>query len=177
MGMGNKGTFWGLSFVLLGILLLTGKWGLLGDFGFIDAGTVFGIFWPTLFVIPLGVGFHLFYFFNGRKWTGLLIPGGILLGAGLVCQISMLFDIWGSMWPGFPLAVAFGLFEFYLFGGRNKWLLIPIYILGTVSVLFFSIFSLGTLFSMAFSSVNIALLFIFIGVLMMFDRKRSRRAQ
>ena len=49
------------------------------------------------------------------------------------------------MWPGFILAVAVGLFEFYWFGSRNKWILIPINILAVLSMLFFVVFSIGSL--------------------------------
>ncbi|MCK9912276.1 hypothetical protein MXD81_24195, partial [Microbacteriaceae bacterium K1510] len=69
----------------------------------------------------------------------------ILLGAGLVSQFAMLLDNWGSIWPGFILAVALGLWELYWFGGRNRWLLIPINILIVLSLLFGAVFSISAL--------------------------------
>nr|WP_183600829.1 hypothetical protein [Paenibacillus phyllosphaerae] len=111
-------------------------------------GTIFTYFWPTLFVLPLSVFFHWMYFsVMQRRGIGLLVPGGVLFTVAIVCQVSMLFDAWHYMWPGFILAPAVGLFELYWFGGRNKYLLIPINILTILSVLFFAIFSIGTLFS------------------------------
>ncbi|UUZ95429.1 hypothetical protein LJK87_13770 [Paenibacillus sp. P25] len=58
----------------------------------VDAGTIFGYYWPSMFVIPLGLFFHwLFFSITGPRAAGLLIPGGILFTAGIVCQIAMLF--------------------------------------------------------------------------------------
>jgi hypothetical protein len=42
------------------------------------------------------------------------------------------------MWPGCILAPAVGLFELYIFGKREKGLLIPIGILTGISLIFFS---------------------------------------
>jgi hypothetical protein len=121
------------------------------------------------------VFFHWLYFFIlQRRGVGVLIPGGILLTTGIICQISMLFDIWHLMWPGFMLAVAVGLFELYWFGGRNKWLLIPINILTVMSLLFFAIFSIGSIFSMVFHNQPIiAIVLIIAGGLMMITRNRK----
>src|SRR5690606_4996078 len=98
-------------------------------------GLIFTYLWPSIFVIPVGLFFHwLYFYFLKRKAAGVLIPGGILIFAGIVCQFSMLFDAWELLWPGFIMAPAVGLFEFYWFGGRNKWLLIPIVTLTTLSL-------------------------------------------
>lgn len=165
----NKRALWGILFVLAGALLLTGKEGAM------EPGKVFGYFWPSLFVIPLGLLFHWMYFYaTRRRGSGLLIPGGILLVSGVVCQISMLFDVWAYLWPGFPLAVAFGLLEFYWFGGRNRWLLVPVFVLGSASAVFFSVFTLGSLVSfhiMGQSSVAVAL--ILIGLVIMLSKRRE----
>lgn len=139
----------------------------------VDAGTIFGYYWPSMFVIPLGLFFHwLFFSITGPRAAGLLIPGGILFTAGIVCQIAMLFGSWGVMWPGFILAVAVGLFEFYWFGGRNRYLLIPINILTVLSLLFFSVFTLGTLFNyLVVSGPILAIALIAIGALMLIGGK------
>ncbi|MFM9330512.1 hypothetical protein [Paenibacillus mesotrionivorans] len=160
----------GILLILAGVLMFAGK----GNP--IDPGFVFGNFWASLFIIPLGLFFHWLYFFaTGRKGTGLLIPGGTLLVAGVVCQVSMLFDIWEYTWPGFPLAVAFGLLEFYWFSGRNRWLLIPIFILTSVSVLFFAIFALGGLTSFhVMGQSAAAIVLIAAGLFLMLGKKRER---
>jgi hypothetical protein len=143
----NRSAFLGPILILLGAFMF-----IKGEFTF-STGTIFRYFWPTLFVIPLGVLFHWLYFFVlQRRGVGVLVPGGIIFTAGLICQVSMLFDIWNIMWPGFIFAVAVGLFELYWFGGRNKWLLIPINILTVLSVLFFAIFTVGFIFGGLFNS-------------------------
>lgn len=128
--------------MLLGVLVLFS-----GEYT-MDAGTIMAYFWPTLFVIPVGIFLHWLYFsLLQRRGVGLLVPGGIIITAGIVCQISMIFNNWDVTWPGFILAVAVGLLELYWFGGHNKWLLIPIVILTTLSLLFFAVFSIGSLFN------------------------------
>lgn len=164
--MSNRG-FGGIILVLLGIALFLTK-GIV-----IDSGDVFGYFWPSIFVMPLGVLFHWMYFgLTSRRGAGLLIPGGILFTVGVVCQISMLFNIWEYMWPGFIMAVAIGLFEFYLFGGRNKWILIPINILGVISLLFFAIFSVGALFN-GIGRPLIAIALIGLGGMLFLGKKKE----
>lgn len=165
----NGKTIIGPLLVLLGIFLL------FNDFGSIGPGRLIGYFWPTLFVIPLGIMFHwLFFRVTERRASGLLIPGGVLLTAGIVCQISMLFGNWEYTWPGFILAPAIGLFEFYWFGTRNKWLLIPINILTVLSLLFFTLFSIGSLFNtILFGQPVIAVVLILCGILMLFMRSKQ----
>lgn len=164
----NKSAPLGLLLVIAGIFLFTTREHAL------NPGDVFAYFWPSLFVIPLGLLFHWMYFFAlERRGSGLVIPGGILLVAGAFCQISMLFDIWAYTWPGFPLAVAFGLFEFYWFGGRNRWILVPVFILASMSLIFFAIFSLGALFSFSFVGQTTAAIALVIAGLAIMLRKKS----
>ncbi len=94
--------------------------------------------------------------------------------AGVVCQIAMLFNNWVYMWPGFILAVAVGLFEFYWFGNRNKWLLIPINILTVLSLLFFAVFSIGSIYNnFILSQPIIAIVFILAGAIMLLMKKKD----
>lgn len=156
----------GFLLILLGALLFAGRDNLL------DPGYIFGYYWPSLFVIPLGLLFHWMYAVaTNHRAPGLLIPGGILLVSGLVCQVSMLFDLWSYLWPGFPLAVAFGLLEFYWFGVRNKWLLVPVFILGGTSVIFFAIFALGSIVKWNVIGSSAAVALIAAGFLLAGQRK------
>ncbi|EPR09539.1 LiaI-LiaF-like domain-containing protein [Ruminiclostridium papyrosolvens] len=133
----------GLVLIILGVLFLLSNFGIFEIyFDIFDIGFLFAHFWPMFLIIP-GVVFHYAYFTAKAPDAGLLVPGGILFVTGLTCQISMLFDLWSFMWPGFILAVAVGLFELYLFGTREKGLLIPVFILGGLSLIFFT-FSLGS---------------------------------
>lgn len=165
----NRSAFLGPILILLGAFMF-----IKGEIEF-DTGTIFTYFWPTLFVIPVGVFFHWLYFsILQRRGVGVLVPGGVIFTAGVVCQISMLFDTWDTMWPGFMMAAAVGLFELYWFGGRNKWLLIPINILTVLSLLFFVIFSLGSLFgSLASSQPIVAMILIVAGGLMIMFRRND----
>lgn len=167
----NIRTIMGPLIILLGIFLLLNRGETFG------AGELIGYFWPSIFVIPLGLLFHwLFFTMTDRRGSGLLIPGGILLTAGVVCQVSMLFGNWEVTWPGFILAPAIGLFEFYWFGTRNKWLLIPINILTVLSILFFTVFTLGSLFnSMILGQPILAILLILVGVWIVFGRKQHNQ--
>ncbi|UNK21326.1 hypothetical protein MNQ98_18800 [Paenibacillus sp. N3/727] len=160
--------------ILAPLLILLGAYLLFNQGGMISTGSIFATFWPTLFVIPLGLFFHWMYFsMVGRKGVGLLIPGGILLTAGIVSQIASLFDNWGTMWPGFILAVAAGLFEFYWFGSRNKWMLIPINILTVLSLLFFVVFSIGPVLSyLSIVQPLIAILLVLGGAWLILGQKK-----
>lgn len=153
--------------ILIGIFLLmnSGK-----DIG---TGSIFAYFWPTFFLIPLGVFFHWMYFSLIGRGIGLLVPGGILLTAGLTCQIAIVTDSWITMWPGFILAPAVGLFELYWFGTRNKYLLIPINILAVLSFIFFIAFSIGSMLHQ-FSIIQpiLALLLIVAGAYVLFRPKK-----
>lgn len=142
----------------------------------IDAGTIFGQFWPTIFIIPVGLFFHWMYFsMTNQRGVGLLVPGGVIFTVGLVCQMSIIFDSWQYLWPGFILAPAVGLFELYWFGGRNKWLLIPINILTVLSLLFFAVFSIGSLYNRTIlGQPLLAIALVVIGVGLMVAPKNRR---
>ncbi|MBE7681817.1 hypothetical protein [Paenibacillus sp. P13VS] len=160
--------------ILAPVLILLGVYLILNQGGSLGPGTIFANFWPTLFVIPLGLFFHWLYFSMIGRGVGLLVPGGILLTAGVVSQVAMLFGNWGTMWPGFILAVAVGLFELYWFGGRNKWLLIPINILMVISLLFFTVMSIGSMLSsMSFIQPFVAIVLIMGGAWLIVGRKRN----
>lgn len=132
----------GLVLILIGILYLLDNLGIFEIyFDIFDIGFLFSRFWP-LFIIVLGLIFHYAFFTAKSSDAGLLVPGGILLTIGATCQLSMLFGLWSYLWPGFILAVAVGLFELYIFGSKEKGLLIPVFILGGLSLIFFAI-SLG----------------------------------
>ncbi|MFD0869281.1 Uncharacterised protein [Chlamydia abortus] len=161
--------------ILGAVLLLLGAFLFLNQGETFGVGTIFALFWPSMFIIPLGLFFHWMYFsLTNRQGVGLLVPGGVLLTVGVVCQISMLFDSWGYMWPGFILAPAVGLFELYWFGGRNKWLLIPINILTVLSLLFFAVFSIGSMLTHLSSGWPIfPILMILVGAFMLVWKKRE----
>jgi hypothetical protein len=161
-------TIAGAVFLFLGMYLF------FNGGGSLSTGDIFAYFWPSMFVIPLGLFFHWLHFhLLQRKAAGLLIPGGILFTAGIVCQIAMLFDAWVYLWPGFLMAVAVGLFEFYWVGGRNKWLLIPINILVVLSLVFFAVFSTGALLNKLAGEPLIAVVLLLAGAAMLMMKKKE----
>lgn len=128
----------GLVLIFLGVAFLLKNFGIFEIyFDIFDIGFIISRFWPLFLIIP-GLVFHYSFFTAKTSDPGLLVPGGILLTMGITCQLSMLFGLWSYLWPGFILAVAVGLFELYLFGNREKGLLIPVFILGGLSLIFFA---------------------------------------
>lgn len=162
----NIRNIFGVALILIGIFVFT------VDSMVFSTGYIFANFWPALFVLPLGIMFHWMYFsLTDRKGVGLLVPGGILIVVGLVCQISTMFDIWDYTWPGFILAPAIGLFELYWFGNRNKWLLLPVLILTCLSMIFFGIFSIGAVLTTG--TPIVAVVIILIGLYLLLGNKRD----
>lgn len=93
--------------------------------------------WFLLILIP-GLYFEMNYF-QTRKNPGQLVPGGILTVIGLLFCFENLtrWDYSNYTWPIYLLAVAFGLFQLYLYDHQDKGLLIPITILCLISFLFY----------------------------------------
>ena len=126
--MKNINYLFGLFLLFIGVLLI------LANFGVIEI--VWENLWPLFLLIP-GILFELSYFIYQRN-AGLLVPGGILITYGLLFLFNVMYGwhLMEDLWPIFPLGVAIGLFQLFLFGGREKRLLIPIGILGAISLFF-----------------------------------------
>jgi hypothetical protein len=87
--------------------------------------------WPFS-VILVGLAFEFSFFFSpSPEKAGLLVPGGILTVIGALFFFET-YTSWlyaKNTWPVYLLAVAFGLFQLYLFSGRPPGLLMPVSIL------------------------------------------------
>ena len=173
--MNRTGKVLGGILIILGALFLLRNLNIIGPiWHYINIGRLFGLigkFWPSLFLILPGLLFHTGYFSGRRKDPGLLVPGGILLVLGAAFQINMLFGGWGFTWPVYIFAVAFGLFELYVFGNRDRGLLIPIGILTGLSVIFFFVFSVKSLLGFNTSSFIVPAVLIGIGLIILFGGK------
>lgn len=165
MNRNANGKFgWGAILITIGVLLILSNLGVIPSFW-----RLVGTFWPMI-IIFASLLFHVGYYSN-PKHVGLLVPGGILLTVGIVCQCSMLWGLWKFMWPGFILAPAVGLFELYAFGKHEKGLLIPIGILSGMSLIFFTMI-FNTIGIFAKYLIPVAL--ILIGFVILAKNKRHR---
>ncbi len=165
--------------VVGGILICFGILFLLQNFGLFNFWSIFGFMisrlWASLFIILPGLLFHFKFFSGNRRDPGLLVPGGILLVIGATLQFNMLFGGWGVTWPFFIFSVAFGLFELYWFGNRERGLLIPVGILGGLSAIFFLSFSLSEIMSFDTGPYAIPVVLIVIGFIVLAGGKKSSK--
>ncbi len=165
----------GVIFIILGALFLFNNTGFIKiEFSIFDLGFLISRFWPAMFLMLPGFAFHSIYFSGKNTDAGILVPGGILFFTGITCQISVLFNIWSIMWPGFILAVAIGLFELYLFGTRNKGLLIPVGILTVLSVIFFDRYTFGWLKGFHIRDIVIGAVLVILGLSIIMKNGRKK---
>jgi len=123
----NRSLIPGILLIVVGLLLLIPN--------FTDLRT--RDFWPLFLLIGPGVVFVALFFAN-RENYGLLMPGTILIVVGLLLSYSVYTD-WQEMrtlWPVFIIAPGLGFMMMYLFGKREKGLLVPGGILLGVGVVF-----------------------------------------
>ena len=147
----------GLFLLFIGVLLI------LANFGVVKI--VWENLWPLFLLIP-GIIFELGYFIY-RKDAGLLVPGGILITYGLLFLANVIcgWHLMEDLWPIFPLGVAIGLLQLYLFGVREKGLLIPIGILGAISL----VFLVNNLFFVDFGLL-VGIVLVVIGIWVIFKK-------
>ncbi|MFZ3589548.1 LiaI-LiaF-like domain-containing protein [Bacillus sp. DJP31] len=121
----------GTTLIIVGVIFSLQSFGIVTNF--------WGYFWPMFLIVP-GVIFHLAFFLSGAKkhLAGLLVPGGILLVIGLLFAFETMtsWQFSEDTWPIYLFAVALGLFELYVFGGRESGLLIPVFILAGIGTIF-----------------------------------------
>ena len=164
--MNDKNYFWGFFLIITGALLFISKLFHIQLFGM-------GRLWPMFILIP-GLCFE-FAYFSTRRSPGLLVPGGILTVIGLL-HFFETFTNWhfsGYTWPIYPFAVAVGLFQLYIFGDREKGLLIPIGILTLVSVTSLTSMIFGSIFKFINSSLVIPAVLVLIGVYLIAGKKEK----
>lgn len=155
--MQKSNYIWGILMIVLGGLLLT------------ENLFNFNIFSPMLFLpilmLGLGLSFEAGYFMN-RKSPGLLVPGGILTTIGLLYFFEVItnWQFADLTWPIYVLSVAIGLFQLYLFSGRPKGLLIPIFILLAVALSFLSMNVLSVFSSWYDFKLVISLILVGLGI-------------
>lgn len=163
--MKSKNIFWGLILIFVGLFLTLNNF---YDFNFLHMSKL----WPLFLLIP-GLSFE-FDYFSTRKNPGVLVPGGMLTVLGLHFLFAAFtnYSFEAYTWPIYPLAVAIGLFQLYLHSGRNKGLLVPIFILGGVSLSSYASIFLHKLPWFSFNLLFSVLLIIF-GVYVLFNSTKK----
>ena len=153
--MKSSNTMIGLLIIVVGVILLLGNLNII----FLD----FELLWPIFLLIP-GLVFELSYFITGRN-PGLLVPGGILITYSLLFFTTTVFGghLFTYLWPVFPLGVAIGLFQLYLFGKKDNGLLIAVIIIAGFSIVALS-------FTLIKLSFIMPILLIVLGVFILLKR-------
>ncbi|MFC1569205.1 hypothetical protein ACFL4L_03115 [bacterium] len=121
--------FFGIAFIVIGILFLVTK---LSDMGMSNL-------WP-IFPLTVGAGLMLGYFKN-RENIGYLMPGIVLITISILffyCSIGGWHHM-ANLWPVFILAPSAGFVAMYFGGNRDRGLLMPAGLLGLIGLIFIAI--------------------------------------
>jgi hypothetical protein len=161
--MKNSNIVMGAVLVALGCILL------LSNLGYINFS--WDYIWPMALLLP-GIYLHFAYFTKIDKNPGNLVPAGILTTYGIMAYVVAFFG-WGTMaslWPFILLGIAIGLLELYLFGTRDKGLLIPISILGGLGLMLLT----KTYFFFDLKKIVIPAILVILGVLILSKREHKQ---
>lgn len=166
--MKRNNAYLGGLFVVIGAILLFAKY---AGASFIHLGP--DDFWPMI-ILMLGVMFELVYFIV-LKAPGFLVPGGILTTYGLLFFFEAATDFHFSAytWPVYILGVAIGLFQFYLFSGRPKGVLIAVGILTGVAATSIVVIMFRVLLGSMDFGIVIPAILIGVGLILFLSRGRS----
>ncbi|WP_273131270.1 LiaI-LiaF-like domain-containing protein [Metabacillus sp. HB246100] len=158
--MRNGKAGYGIFLIAIGLLFSLQTVGIIDEF--------WSFSWP-LILLFVSIGFHVGFFLSGanKQKAGLLVPGGILFVLSLLFTFEEMtgWNYSGYTWPIYLVAVAVGLFELWLFGGREFGLLIPIFILSGLAF----VFMIQNMFSFNILSFW-PLLLIIVGLFLVFGR-------
>lgn len=161
--MKNKNIFFGLLFLMIGLLWVCNKAFDIKIFNDYE-------FWPLCLILP-GICFEISYLIT-KKNPGMLMAGGILLVVGTLLLFEQFTD-WkysDKTWPVYPLAVAIGLFQLYT-ATKKKGLLALVIILGLVSLACFSLTFFGDAFSIIEMTYLVPGILIIAGLALLFNAK------
>jgi|GEM_PF-224229 hypothetical protein len=124
-----------------GLLVPAGILGTLGVTFLVGEAFSYKLVWPGFIAAP-AVGLLLLYIFAERRYSGLLVPVGILMTVASVFFIAQIFGFNEIIAPGMVLAPAVGLFLLYLAGEHNNGLLVPVFILTAIAVILFMLIAM-----------------------------------
>jgi hypothetical protein len=103
----------GLILILLGLLILFGRW--FPGFDFL------GILWP-LIIVAFGALFFVGMLVGGKPSAGLAIPGSIITVLGLMLLVQSLtgyWESWSYAWTVILISVGLGIFIMGAFNGNE----------------------------------------------------------
>lgn len=157
----------GIFLIIIGVLSLLNK---VLDLNLFSLSNL----WPLFILVP-GLLFEISYF-SKRLEPGFLVPGGILTTVGLLFLFQTLtnWELIEYSWPIFPLSVAIGLFQLYIFGRKEKTLLIPILILSSISIISWASMFLSGLFSWIDKGLIFPVILIIIGAFLLLNNLKKR---
>lgn len=161
--MKNKNIFFGLLFLMIGLLWIINSAFKIKIFNKEN-------FWPLCVLLP-GLCFEISYLIT-KKTPTILLPGGILTIVGVLFLFEQ-FTEWKYVektWPIYPLAVAIGLFQLYM-ATKKKGLLVGVILLGIVSLGCFSITLFGDIFSIVEMTYLVPGILIILGLILLFTSK------
>ncbi|QRN85858.1 hypothetical protein JR334_01080 [Clostridia bacterium] len=150
------------TMVMTGItLLLVGLISLLGATDVIPLGM--GLVWPLSLLLP-GLFFQIIFWVKRNRFgEEILIPSGILIVYALFFFVaeSRGFEILSTGWPIFPLGVALGFLQTYLFGSRKS-----IYLfIGQILLIFSVLAILFNSLSLDLDGILFPIILMFLGIL------------
>lgn len=121
------------NIVIGAVLIAMGMLFLMSNLGYMNFN--WSYVWPLALLVP-GIYMHFAFFTGIDKNPGILVPGGILTTYGALFYANVFFgwQMMADLWPLFLVGIAVGLFELYLFGNRDKGLLVPVFILGGIGL-------------------------------------------
>ncbi|MCK8061349.1 MULTISPECIES: LiaI-LiaF-like domain-containing protein [unclassified Fusibacter] len=154
---------------LIGIALIVfGMFFMLNEINLFHFG--WGTLWPLFLLVP-GIMFEYAHFVK-RANPGVLVPGGILTTYSIIFFINgfLGYHLMEYMWPFFLIGPAFGLFQLYWFGGKEKALFWVSFGLATASILMFMITISATVFKYIVPGI-----IIFIGVKLLTDAGKPKK--
>ena len=161
--MKNRNIFWGLLFVLAGILWIANTY---------LSVQIFNInnMWP-LFVLLPGICFELCYLIT-KKAPGMLMAGGLLTIVGLLFMFEQ-FTEWkysSNTWPVYLIAVAVGLFQYFLVVKKKSLLIISLLLILIAVCAFINMF-FGNIFEVVQMAYVVPGIMIIIGLAFLFNAK------
>ncbi len=166
--MDKRNVYLGTALILLGGMLFSNQF---FSFNFFSME----YFWPVFVLIP-GLVFEASFFLSGRN-PGLLVPGGILTTIGMLFFFET-FTNWRFAeytWPVYILAVAVGLAQLYLFGTRQRGLLVPVFILTLIAVVSFVMLVFGGIFTWMNYSTVLPVVLILVGLYILVGKSSNMK--